>query len=390
MFSGGETSQVGKKDITPQQMQFLEEMALLGEEMSKSIKCEPVGQPEEGEEASDSSMVGTSCMASAEQYGMHKDTLFKDAQCNPLPGEEMYSCFIPESKAAKTATENSAKRFKELKKNEDQGWDFVKFGLENAALCVFGGVIGCGFAAYRIADRVYDYFEYEELPTDGAIVTEGEKSEGATEAGADAGVSDTEGAKAADKTKKADDKAEKKSWDGKLIIDVDGTPAVKTIGDKTDIKFQLEEQSEHYGSKETKKAIRKDMVKFARDKAKQFGHPGDRMIWKIGDFEYAYQNYAMMKREGITADQVQNKKKFFADKGWVKISYAGDQKQEWVNVFTGETKQIKKAAPAGKKADSGDKKAADGGKKNGGKVKGNGGKKKGGSKKKASHGIEGF
>ena len=389
MYSGGQTPQVGKDKITPEQLQFLEEMSALGEEMSKSIKCEPVGQPEEGEEVADPSKTGTSCIASAEQYEMHKETLFKDAQCNPLPGEETYSCFIPEAQTAKTSTENSAKRFKELKKNEDQGWDFVKFGLENAALCVFGGVIGCGFAAYRIADRVYDSFEYEETPTDGAIVTEGEKSEGATDASADAGVADAEGAKAASKSKKVEKNDDKESWDKLVIIDVDGTPASKTIGDKTDIKFQLEEQSEHYGSKETKKAIRKDMIKFAMETAKKIGLPGERIIWKIKDFEYAYQTHAEMKLKGATV--AGQNKAFFNDKGWVKVTFSsGKKEQAWVNVFTGETQKI---PPKDKKNTEGDKKAAETGKgaKGGGKGKvggkGKGGKKKSGKKKGGSKGV---
>jgi hypothetical protein len=392
MFSGGQTSQVGKEQITPEQLQLLESMSVLDEELSKAIKCEPVGQPEEGEEPADPSMVGTSCVASAEQYQAHKDTLFKDAQCNALPGEEAYSCFIPESQTAKTSTENSAKRFKELKKNEDQTWDFVKFGLENAALCGLGGVIGCGIAAWRIGAAVYDSFEYEETPTDGTIVTEGEKAEGAEDTSADAGVSDTEGAKAADKGKKVDENADKQTWDGSLVIDVAGTFAVKYISGLTDVEHQLKEESEQYGAKQTSKAIRKDMVKFARDTAKQIAGPGERVIWDMGAFEYAYNVYAKMEKDG--KDSINPKA--FEKIGWAKVIYAGDQKQEMVNVFTGEKKPIKKAKPADTNAASGDKNAAevDNKTKVGGKAKVGGGKNaKGGKKsgsKKASHGIEGF
>ena len=332
MFSGGQTSQVGKEKITPEQLKILEEMAALGDEMSKSIKCEPVGQPEEGEEAADPSMVGSSCVASAEQYEAHKDTMFKDAQCNPLPGEEAYSCFIPESNKA---TENSAKRFKDSEAVEpveksgaqrlyDAGMNVIR------EVPIIGGLWA---AELEFAGVVLDLMFGDEE------VEEAEEAEetGSAESGKDTGD--------AGKAKKADEKGAKESWEGELIIDVDGTKDIEYISDKTDVKYQLKEESEQYGAKGTKESIRKDMVKFAIETAQNIAGRGERVIWDIGAFEYAYNTYANMVLNGMTIDQYP--KGYFKNVGWAMVSYAGDREKEWVNVLTGEKKPIKKVAPAG-------------------------------------------
>lgn len=398
MHSGGQTSQVGKEKLTPEQVQLLESMAALDEEMSKAIRCESVGRDEDGN-VKDPDMVGSSCVASTEQYEDLKNTFFKDAQCNPLPGEQGYSCFIPESNKA---TENSAKRFKQ-EGAEKEGWGDGEWGLFTgfgAGIAVGGAVImGLGClplgAVMLVAgggSAIYGALQMGDEPSEGDV--EEGKGASADEKTADA----KEKPKAADKGEKADEKSDKQSFEGKLVIDIEGTSKdLEWVSETTDIKYQLEQESEQYKKKEVTADVKKEMQLFASDTAKQVADNGERVTWNMDEFETAYGVHAQMKSNGWEVKDV--KQSLFNSVGWVTVSFDFDRQQKRVNVFTGKEEMIKTESSDKKEEAPGNKKDETQGSKKGatgtGKVKTGGGSKKGGgakkgSKKKAASGWEGF
>lgn len=303
-------------------------------------------------------------------------SLFSHAECEEFPisdtqvtgSAKMFLCKVPVAKAGeqKVAKAGEQKVAKAEEEEINHWWHIADIILSSSPL-------------WAVPTAIWEYGS--KLFGDDEDAPEAAGESGKASKGEDAADSKKE-AKAADES----DKPKKQTWSDKLVIDIEGTSKdVEYVSAGTDIKYQLNKQSEQYNGEKVPDSIRNDMSSFALETAKKIADPGERVTWDIWAFEAAYNGHVKMKRKGWDIKDVDQG--IFKNVGWATVTYGSEDKQKRVNVFTGKVEHIKKK-PGAKKTGEGDKKSAKGtGKPKGGAK--NGGKKKGG-KKSGSKGASGY